>query len=376
MKRTKCTLAVIALFSALVSILVLSSCGRGAQGASGNVFDKIYGDKLPFLTLKFTNLDDRTVETVNPNNNGDYSVSLTPGRYRFEATDERTDFKYARYVKGLNIEEGKWLTEDVPADPIVKTYVYGQVLENISNKPIPGASITMGDKTMKTDKNGKYEFKYIRPGSTHLKIEAKGFTTYEIMYNASQGETFEDFRLTKAEDEGNLMVKSLRNILSYRVEIATGKNKDSISSSTKMTVNNLPFALDIESPKGTGKYILSGAYIQKDGKLVKTTEESFKDFKQEYYDFDNLFISAIEQFNALKIKTANDLPIALGNYKVSPYAFTITTGNSKYDATFYIISEGPNKGYPLKLVLSSEGNYKDISISMLNDPSNTVQQVK
>lgn len=376
MKRTKYAVTTMALVIALVSILALSSCGKGAQGVSGNVYDKIYGDKLPFLTLKFTNLDDRSVETTKPNNNGDYNISLTPGKYRFEVLDERTDFKYARYVKGFVIEEGKWLQEDVPADPIVKTFVYGQVLENETNKPIPGASITMGDKTVTTDKEGRYEFKYIRPGNTHLKIEAKGYAAYEIIYNTSEGETIEDFKLTRSSDEGNISIKSLRNILSYRVEIAKGKNKDSISSATKITVNNLPFALDIESPKGAGRYVLSGSYFNKDGKLEKTTEDAFKELKQEYYDYDNIFQSAIDQFHALKIKTSNASPIMLGNYNVSPYAFTVTINNSKYDATFYIVSDGPNKGYPLKLVLSKDGDYKDITVSMINDPTNIIQEPK
>lgn len=376
MNRTKCVVATMTLVIALVSILALSSCGKGAQGISGNVYDKIYGDKLPFLTLKFTNLDDRSVETTKPNNNGDYSISLTPGRYRFEALDERTDFKYARYVKGFTIEANKWLQEDVQADPIVKTFVYGQVLDSMTNKPIPGASITMGDKTVTTDKEGRYEFKYIRPGNTHLKIEAKGYTIYEIMYNASEGETIEDFKLTKSSDEGNMAIKSLRNILSYRVEIASGKSKETISSATKIIVNNFPFALDIESPKGTGRYILAGAYLQKNGKFEKTTEEAFKELKQEYYDYDTIFQSAIDQFHAQKIKTNNASPIMLGNYNVSPYTFTVTINNSKYDATFYIVSDGPNKGYPLKLVLSKDGDYKDITVSMLNDSSNTIQEPK
>ncbi len=376
MNRTKNVVLTVGLLLAFISVLALSSCGNGAQGVSGNVYDKIYGDKLPFLTLKFTNLDDRTVETTKPNNNGDYSIALTPGRYRFEVLDERADFKYSRYVKGLTLEEGKWLNEDVQVDPIVKTFVYGQVFDKVTNKPVPGASITMGDKTMTTDKEGRYEFKYIRPGNTHLKIEAKGYTIYEIMYNTSEGETIEDFKLTKSSDEGNMAIKSLRNILSYRVEIAKGKNKDSITSATKITVNNLPFALDIESPKGTGRYVLSGSYFNKNGKLEKTTEEAFKTLKQEYYDFDALFQSAIDQFHALKIKTSTASPIMLGNYNVSPYSFTMTAGNSKYDATFYIVSDGPDKGYPLKLVLSKEGDYRDITVSMLNDPTNTVQEPK
>lgn len=376
MNRTKHVVLTLGLLVAFMSILALSSCGKGAQGISGNVFDKIYGDKLPFLTLKFTNLDDRSVETIKPNNNGDYSASLTPGRYRFEVLDERADFKYTRYVKGFVIEEGKWLQEDAPIEPIIKTFVYGQVLESGTNKPISGASITMGEKTMTTDKEGRYEFKYIRPGNTHLKIEAKGYAVYEIIYNTSEGETIEDFKLTKAEDAGNMAIKSLRNILSYRVEIARGKSKDTITSATKITINNFPFALDIESPKGTGRYILAGAYLQKNGKFEKTTEDAFKTLKQEYYDFDALLQSAIDQFHALKIKTSNASPIMLGNYNVIPYSFALTADNSKYDATFYIVSDGPNKGYPMKLVLAKDGDYKDITISMLNDSSNTVQEPK
>lgn len=375
MKRFKC---MVTLFTALIAVVLcfsLVSCGNGAQGVSGVVYDKIYGDKLPELLVKFISLDDWQETKTYPDRDGEFSVSLKPGKYRMEIIDERTEFKYAKLTKGYVIEEGKWIeNEKIEVDIIVKTFISGQVLENGTKKPIPGAKITLGDKTMTTDKQGRYEFKYIRPGNTHLMIEAKGYAPNENLYNVSSGQSIEDFFLTKALDIGNAKIKSVHDILSYRVEIAQGTDKDNIKSAIKMTVNNLPFALEVESPEGDGRYVLSGAFLKNNGVYEKTTEDAFKKLKQHYFDFDIFLKSAIDQFHSQKVKENNVAAVPYDQFSVIPYPLSLTIDSKKYDATFYIIFDGPNKGFPIKLTLSRSGEYKEISLSLFNDVSNIIKE--
>ena len=362
----------------VMTVAAFASCGIDgkAQGITGNVYDKVYGDKLPFLKIIATSLDDKSVETATANQNGDFSIGLDPGKYRFEILDERPDFKYTRFVQGINVEQGKWFKVDAGVDPVVKTFVHGQVLDKDTKIPLPNATIMFNDAKRVTDKNGKFEFKYIRPGNTFVKVEVKGYAPLETYYTISEGETIEDFSVIKSIDLDNVRIKNIHDILSYKVSIALGTTNENITSSTTITINNLPFAMDIESPKGSGRYVIGNAYISNKGKLEKATEKAFESLKNEYYEFDKLIKAAIDQFNEQKIKENKLDTIEVADFVTVPYKYSLSYENSKYDATIYIIFEGPNKGYPVKLTLSKPGFYKDITISTFNDPENILTPPK
>ncbi len=358
----------------IIALLVMvvvggASCG-GSTGVRGKVSDEIYGNLVPGLTIKVQNLDDFSIpqEKVEVGSDGSYSLSLEPGKYRLEVVDERQNFEYVRHLEPIKIENG-WLEKDVKVEPIVKTWLHGRVIEGETKKPIVGAKITIDGQTKTTNKNGGFEFKYIRPGEKGIEITAFGFANYKRSYRLSKGETFEDFEMKPSIVIEKAQIKDITTLLSYRVEIVKGSSKENIKESTKMIIIHMPFTFEVVSPTGEGRFLMTEQYMKKGEKWVKVDKKEFAPLRKIYDDYSKDFADIEKQFNATKAMPSKE-PAVMGNLNVVSYAFDAKLKGSTWKATFWVVYDGPYMGYPIKLALEKPGDYTEFNLSMFNDKDN------
>ncbi len=356
---------------ALLAMVVVgaASCG-GSTGVRGKVSDEIYGDPVPGLTVKAQNLDNFSLpqEKAEVGSDGSYSLSLEPGKYRLEIVDERSTFEYVRHLEPIKIENG-WLEKDIKVEPIVKTWLHGKVIEGETKKPIVSAKITIDGQTNTTDKNGGYEFKYIRSGEKGIEITASGFANYKRSYRLSKGETVEDFEMKPSIVIEKAQIKDITTLLSYRVEIAKGTSKENVKESTKMIIVHMPFTFEVVSPNGEGRFLIMEQYMKKGEKWAKVDPKEFAPLRKIYDDYSKDFANIEKQFNAIKATPSKE-PVVMENLNVVSYAFDAKLKGFTWKANFWIVYDGPYMGYPIKLVLEKPGDYTEFNMSMFNDKDN------
>jgi len=360
----------------IMVIVALSSCGI-SQGIKGKVTDKIYGDPVNVVTVTLQNLDDMTLQpiTTTVNEKGEYEVSVDPpGRYRVEIEDKRSNFQYVRFVRAVKIEQGKVEQFDVQVDPVVKTYIHGQILAKDTGKPVEGAKIKFDSEEATTGKDGKYIFKYTKPGPRVVTIEAKGYAIYKQSYNLSQGETMEDFKISPSAMADKPIIKNITDLLSYQVEVVVGPNNETVSSSTKMVVNHLPFGLKVTSKNGTGLFYVTDSYIKKGDKFEKVSEEQFKIFRNEYDFFNSLYNKVAQRLSGGKDISTDKEPDIIGEFNAIRNTFKFEDSGKEYNTTMWIVYEGPFLGLPAKIVLERQGEYIEFNFSLFNAIENSINK--
>lgn len=357
-------------------VATISSCGV-SQGVKGKVTDKTYGDPINVVTVTLQNLDDMTLEpiTTQVNEKGEFEVSVNPpGRYRIEIEDKRSNFQYVRFVRAVKIEEGKIEQFDVQVDPVVKTYIHGQILAKDTGKPVEGAKIKFDSEEATTGKDGKYIFKYTKPGPRVVTIEAKGYAIYKQSYNLSQGETMEDFKISPSAMADKPIIKNITDLLSYQVEVVVGPNNETVSSSTKMVVNHLPFGLKVTSKNGTGLFYVTDSYIKKGDKFEKVSEEQFKIFRNEYDSFNSLYNKVAQRISSGKDISTDKEPDIIGEFNAIRNTFKFEDSGKEYNTTMWIVYEGPFLGLPAKVVLERQGEYIEFNFSLFNAIENSINK--
>lgn len=357
-------------------VATLSSCGV-SQGIKGKVTDKIYGDPVNAVTVTLQNLDDMALEpiTTQVNEKGEYEVSVNPpGRYRIEVEDKRNNFQYVKFIRAVKIEEDKIEQLDVRIEPIVKTFIHGQVLAKDTGKPVEGAKIRFDSEEVATGKNGIYMLKYTRPGPRVVTIEAKGYATYKQNYNLSQGETIEDFKISPSAMADKPIIKNLTDLISYQVEIVTGPNSENVSSSTKMIVNHLPFGLKVTNKNGTGLLNLTDQFIKKSGKYEKVSQEEFQAFRKEYDSFSAFYNEVVTRIASGKDIETSKEPDIIGEFNAIRNTFKFGYSGKNYNATTWIVYEGPFLGLPAKIVIERPGDYIEFNFSLFNAIENSIDK--
>lgn len=357
-------------------VATLSSCGV-SQGIKGKVTDKIYGDPVNAVTVTLQNLDDMALEpiTTQVNEKGEYEVSVNPpGRYRIEVEDKRNNFQYVKFIRAVKIEEDKIEQLDVRIEPIVKTFIHGQVLAKDTGKPVEGAKIRFDSEEVATGKNGIYMLKYTRPGPRVVTIEAKGYATYKQNYNLSQGETIEDFKISPSAMADKPIIKNLTDLISYQVEIVTGPNSENVSSSTKMIVNHLPFGLKVTNKNGTGLLNLTDQFIKKSGKYEKVSQEEFQAFRKEYDSFSAFYNEVVTRIASGKDIETSKEPDIIGEFNAIRNTFKFEHSGKDYNATMWVIYEGPFLGLPAKIVIERPGDYIEFNFSLFNAIENSIDK--
>lgn len=370
----------IALFTALVTVVILTaSCGM-SQGIEGRVFDNIYGDPISDITVRLksigTNTSGPAIE-VTPNKKGMYSIEAKPGRYRVETEDE--DITYKRFIQPITIED-KVIEMDLPLEPIVKTWIHGFVAERESEEPknyeyknyVSGATIKIDDKEVITNDDGSFEIKYLRYGLKKVSIEADGYKPYNKSYNLSRGESIEYFVLEPLTDIDHKLVSSIKHLSSFKMEILKGSSSEDINESYSATIIEIPFNYMVESNNGTYRYTNS-FYT----KLNESTSEYVKIEKEEMQDVDSLIKDSVDLIDELGYYISNTDGMAMGEvignvagYSCSAYSFKYDFNGEKYDVNLWVIIDGTLETYPAKVTMSNNNSYLELSLFAFNSFEN------
>lgn len=78
---------------------------------------------------------------------------------------------------------------------VIKNTLEGQVVDKQSQEGIPGAKITVGEKTINADSNGKYKISGLDSGKIKIKVEAEGYFTTD--FEVSIGSTILSYTTNK-----------------------------------------------------------------------------------------------------------------------------------------------------------------------------------
>ncbi len=363
----------------LLTAVIVLACGV-SQGIEGRVYDNVYGDPITDITIILKDLGNmrKPAIEVTPDKNGYYSISVEPGRYRIETDDDKLDYK--RFIKPITVEDGV-LEYDLPVEPIVKTWIHGLVAQREENKKpqndykklISNAVIEIDGKTATTDEEGNFEIKYLRPGLKKVTITADGYKLYTRAYNLSKGETIEYFEIEPVVGEGQSLVSSLKNLVSFKMEILVGSSANEISSSYSGTVLMLPFSYEMESTAGKYKY---------SGSMYRKFDESSSEYSNvdasEMSELDSMIKDSLSLLDDIGYEISSTEGMKLGDsignqsgYSCSSYSTKYTdSDNETFDVTLWVIIDGNLETYPVKLSMKGDKSYFEVNLFAFNSFEN------
>ncbi|MFJ9087608.1 S8 family serine peptidase [Streptomyces sp. NPDC102384] len=150
---------------------ILASIDKGPHTAgtvTGKITDKATGKALTGITIKATS--SAGTRTITSDTDGVYRVSLVPGTYDFSLSG----YGYVESkVTGVEIGEGKSLTQDVALAEAVSHKVTGTVLD-VTGKALPGATVEVADSpipAVTTDAKGEYTLPKVAEGGYTLAVK-------------------------------------------------------------------------------------------------------------------------------------------------------------------------------------------------------------
>ncbi|MGD6744667.1 S8 family serine peptidase [Streptomyces sp. BH106] len=150
---------------------ILASIDKGPHTAgtvTGKITDKATGKALTGITVKATGATG--TRTITSDTDGGYRISLVPGTYDFTVSG----YGYVESrTTGVEIGEGKSLTQDVALTGAVSHKVTGTVLD-VSGKALAGATVEVAGSPVPpvtTDAKGVYTLPEVAEGAYSLSVE-------------------------------------------------------------------------------------------------------------------------------------------------------------------------------------------------------------
>jgi len=356
--------------------IIFASCGI-SQGIKGRIIDKLFKEPVSVVTVKLQNIDDTRISPIitQPDDEGYYSISADPGTYRLEITDERQDFQYASYVRPVKIGDGV-LEHNAEIELIVKTYIHGQVFYKGTKNPIEGAVVTIENLTSKTNKNGSFDLRYLKPGLKKVMVEKNGYKTLEKAYNLSSGETIDDFEIEPLTAPTKLIIKKLTDLLSYRLEIAQGASSDNMNLAASLIVINIPFSFSITAGDQEGIF-MAEPFLKKDSKYNQVSMVAFKNLYAFWDDYTKVIDRASTELEKSGLKPLNAFTGEFEDYRFVEYNFTYKDEKgSNVDCKMRIAFDGPYKDFPIMISTSQNGKTTEIQLSAFNALENKIPSPK
>ncbi|HPJ12608.1 MAG TPA: carboxypeptidase regulatory-like domain-containing protein [Caldisericia bacterium] len=159
-------------------------------GIITNVETQLPVDKVK-IVLKSTNTDKQYKTSTN--SSGQYAIICEPGYYSFQAEKEG----YTQYSKNVVLGKGE-NEESFYLGPVVESLCEfeGRVIDHVTQKIIPGASVQAGRNLTHADAEGNFKFeKKLPEGSYDCFVSAPGFELLKKTIQLTKGKNRAQFEL-------------------------------------------------------------------------------------------------------------------------------------------------------------------------------------
>lgn len=154
-----------------ITVFVLAGCNFFAPKGvvSGTVTDKITNQPLAGVEVSIGEFKATTTD------NGTYTLTdIKVGEVNITASKEG----YADYNGKVLVEKKKTTTHNIILASTLEGKVIGTITDGDTSAPVANATITIGNKSVKSDAQGNYSITNVAIGSRDIKVSATGYVVY------------------------------------------------------------------------------------------------------------------------------------------------------------------------------------------------------